>query len=83
MNITDIEKFGKERGVDIAKIIVVLQDDSRTIILSPKMVIRQLIQQSVERDGLGKLYIFDKLSSEWLKDDPPNLPFHFSSELNT
>ena len=78
MNISDIEQFGKERGIEIAKIIVILQDNSRTIILSPKMVIRQFIQQSIEQDGLGKLYIFDKLSSEWLKDDPPNIPYRFS-----
>ena len=79
MNIQQIETFGMLNcGVEVAKIIVVLQDDSRKILLCPKPVIRQIIEQSVEKDGKGKLYIFDNFASEWLKDDLPNLPYKLS-----
>lgn len=79
MNIEEIVKFSLKNNVEVAKIIVIKQDDSRKLLLAPKPVIRQIIQQSVEEDGLGKLYIFDNLSTDWLKNDTINLPCKFSS----
>jgi len=79
MNISDIEKYGESMGVEIAKIYILFEDDSKTIIMSPRAIIRQMIEKSIKEHGKGKLYIFDKLSSDWLKDDPPNLPYKFSS----
>ena len=82
MNIQDIANFANKQNIEIGKIIVVKQDDSRKLLLVTKQIIRQLVQQSVEEDGIGKLYILDNLSSEWLKNDNINLPIKFSTALN-
>lgn len=79
MNIRDIEEFGKTQNIKIAKIILIKQDDSRKILLAPKSIICQIIEQSVEQDGKGKLYILDNLASEWLKNDKIDLPIKFST----
>jgi hypothetical protein len=82
MNIQDIANFANKQNIEFGKIIVVKQDDSRKLLLVTKQIIRQLVQQSVEEDGIGKLYILDNLSSEWLKNDNINLPIKFSTALN-
>lgn len=79
MNIKEIEQYGITQNTPVAKIIVILQDDSRKLLLAPAPILRQIIAQSVEEDGKGKLYIFDKISSNILKNDNIDLPCRFSS----
>lgn len=82
MNIQDITNFAQKQNVQIGKIIVIKQDNSRKLLLVTKTIIRQIIEQSVKDDGLGKLYILDNLTSKWLKNDDINLPVKMSTELN-
>lgn len=82
MNIQDIVNFGKDQNVKVGKIIVIKQDDSRKLLLVTEQIVRQIIEQSVEEDGIGKLYILDNLCSEWLKNDDIKLPIKWSTVLN-
>lgn len=79
MNIEDIVNFAIKNGTEVAKIIVIKQDNSRKLLLAPKSIVRQIIEKSVQGDGIGKLYILDNLASEWLKNDTVKLPLKFSN----